>query len=75
MKYVVSYAYDVPHYADFTVEARNEKDALRKAKKALRAGKFTDILGQSDESAHAHRVFVMRRCGEHDQHLDPIPAD
>lgn len=72
MKYIVSYAYDVPHYADFRVNARSRKEALRKAKQALRAGRFGDVVGQPDDTQKGERVFVLRLYEESDDLLQPI---
>ncbi len=74
MRYVISYAYEVTHYADFAVEARNMKEALRTAKAALHAGKFSDVAGQPDDTSAGHRVFVLRRCKECDDDLEPMPV-
>ncbi len=42
-KFVCSYAHDIACFADFVVEARNEKAALRKINKALREGSFENV--------------------------------
>ena len=60
-KFVCSFAQDISCYADFVVEAKNEKAALRQIKKALRAGKFETIeTTPAWENAPLHqRVFVQ----------------
>ena len=66
--YNLSYAYDVPHYADFTIEAKNAKEALAIAKRALEQGKFSSVTGSPCiENQHSDRVFCSGRAeaGEH----------
>ena len=61
-RFTCSYAYDVPHYFDFTVTAKNEKEALRKCQKALEAGKlcdYDDHAGPCYENSNSARVFVV----------------
>ena len=72
MKYVISYAYDVPHYADFLVEARNKTEALRKAKEAFLSGRFEGVRGQPDETTRNDRVFVHRTADKYDGGVDPV---
>lgn len=43
----LSYAYDVPHYADFVVEAETEEQAEAIAKAALEAGRFSAVSGDA----------------------------
>ncbi len=66
-KYVCSYAYDIACFADFVVEATSELAALRKIRKALRAGKFADVdvtpYWENDSSNE--RVFVQGVADEH----------
>ncbi len=71
-RWSVSYAYDIPHYADFTIDAPTEDAALAFAVAALDAGKLRDILGDPDhESDTDHRVFVQ---SETDPEDDSIPT-
>lgn len=60
-KYLCSYAYDVPHYADFTIEAADRKEAEKKIQAALKAGRFQNV--ECEEPAEiapvSHRVFVQ----------------
>lgn len=58
MKFTISYAYDLPHYADFTIEARNEEEALQLAEKALREGRFKTVAGQPNDTVENERVFI-----------------
>lgn len=65
-KFLCSYAHDIACYADFVVEAANERAALRKIRKVLRQGKFANVdttpcweNGSSNE-----RVFVQRAADE-----------
>jgi hypothetical protein len=67
-KFKMSYAFDVPYYFDFTVEAKTSEEAEKKAKKALRAGVFDKSQSQGDadySSSSRDRVFL----NDH----DPIP--
>jgi hypothetical protein len=45
MKYFMSYAYDIPFYADFVVEAESEEAAEAIAEQALKDGKFSNVSG------------------------------
>lgn len=58
-KYLMTYAYDVPHYADFIVEARTRGQALDKAEKQMRAGKFRGVEGTAySGQADNHRIVL-----------------
>ena len=72
MKFVISYAYEVPHYADFVVNARDKNAAFKKAKAALRTGRFSGASCQPDDSMWNERVFVMRKAGELDEDCDAL---
>jgi hypothetical protein len=72
MKFVISYAYDVPHYADFLVDAKDKKDALKKAKEAFFSGKFNGIRGEPDETTRNDRVFVHRAADDYDKGVASI---
>ena len=72
MKYVISYSYNLPHYADFVVEARNQKEALRKAKQSLREGRFKEMGGQPNDTVEDERVFVLKPADEDDESLEHI---
>jgi len=77
-KYCCSYAYDVPHYLDFTVEAKNKKEAERLIKAALAAGDFTkhdDVMEANYENQCNERVFVSDRANEQFDHFLPTLAD
>jgi hypothetical protein len=60
-KFICSYAHDIPCYADFVVEAKSEKAALRKIRKALRQGKFetTETQPYWENGPDNERVFVQ----------------
>jgi len=61
-KYLMSYAYDVAWYADFTVEAGSRKEAEAMAKEALNDGRFSNVVGcEFLENNTNHRVFC---CGK-----------
>lgn len=72
MKFVISYAYDLPHYADFTIEARNEEEALELAKKALREGRFKEVAGQPNDTVENERVFVCESSTVESEYLEPV---
>jgi hypothetical protein len=59
-KFVCSYAHDIACFADFVVEAKSKKAALRKIRKALREGKFekVDATPSWENGATNERVFV-----------------
>lgn len=75
-KFKCSYAYDVPCYFDFTVEAPDEKSAEELATKALQSGTFDPIWGKVDEEAGAvpdsERVFVSTQCEDEDDGDDNV---
>lgn len=60
-KFVCSYAYDIACFADFVVEAENEKAALRQIRKALREGRFETVEAQPcwENGSTNQRVFVQ----------------
>lgn len=60
-KFDCSYAHDISCYADFVVEAKSEKAALRIIKKALREGKFKDVEATPcwENGSANERVFVQ----------------
>lgn len=61
MKFKCSFAYDVPHYLDFTVEANSERAAKRKINAALRDGAFSGMEDKAEanyENQCHERVFV-----------------
>jgi hypothetical protein len=72
MKFKVSYSYELPHYADFIVVARNKQEAMKKANKALRDGRFRDVGGQPNDTVENERVFVCGRARKDDVDLEPV---
>jgi hypothetical protein len=60
-KFDCSYAHDIACFADFVVEAKSEKAALRKIRKALREGKFENVEATPcwENGAANERVFVQ----------------
>ena len=60
-KYTCSYAHDIACYADFVVEAKSERAALRKIRKALKAGKFENVATTPcwENGPANDRVFVQ----------------
>ena len=66
-KFVCSYAYDVPCFADFVVEAKSERAALRLIRKALREGKFANIHAEPcwENGPSNERVFIQGEATEH----------
>lgn len=58
-RFACSYAYDVPHYFDFTVEAKDEKEAEEKINKALDDGVFALVTCDACyNNENNNRVFV-----------------
>jgi hypothetical protein len=72
MKFVISYSYDVPHYADFIVDAKDKNEALEKAKAAFLSGKFDTVCCQPDDSVDNEHVFVHRTANQWDECLPSI---
>lgn len=60
-KFTCSYAYDIACYADFVVEAKTEKAAHRKIRKALRDGRFENVTADPcwENGSDNERVFVQ----------------
>jgi len=67
-KYLLSYTYEIPCYADFTVDATSKKEALAIAKKALKEGRFDNVFPEPDNEAMGRRpsVFVLDPAPEED---------
>ena len=66
-KFICSYAHDIACFADFVVEAKSERAALRKIRKALKAGKFenVDTTPCWENGATNDRVFVQGAATEY----------
>ena len=66
-KFVCSYAHDIACFADFVVEAKNERAARRIIGRVLRDGKFADVDATPcwENGATNHRVFVQGEAAEH----------
>ena len=60
-KFVCSYAYDIACYADFVVEAKTEKAALRQIRQALREGRFEHVRPEPcwENGPTNERVFIQ----------------
>jgi hypothetical protein len=65
-KFICSYAHDIACYADFIVEAKSELAALRKIRKALKAGKFENVETTPcwENGPTNDRVFVQGEATE-----------
>jgi hypothetical protein len=65
-QYVCSYAHDISCFTDFVVEAKNEKAALRKIRKALREGRFENVETTPawENGSTNERVFVQGEATE-----------
>ena len=65
-KFICSFAQDIACYADFVVEARSERAALRKIRRALKAGKFenVDTTPCWENGPTNERVFVQGEATE-----------
>ena len=58
-KFRCSYAVDIPHYFDFTIEAANEDAATKLINDALGADTFDEVnLRACHENEHDPRVFI-----------------
>jgi hypothetical protein len=66
-KFICSYAHDITCYADFVVEARSQRAALRKIRQALKAGKFENVNATPcwENGSTNERVFVQGNATEH----------
>jgi len=68
-KFVMSYAYDIPHYADFIIEAKDADDAMARATAALALGKFDTVEGDvCYDNIWAKRVFLQRPATKRDDY-------
>ena len=69
-KFICSYAHDIACFADFVVEAKSERAALRKIRRALKAGRFDNVDPSPcwDNGPTNERVFVQRKATK----LSPI---
>jgi hypothetical protein len=67
-RFLCSYAYDVPCYADFYVEADNEKAAEKLIQEKLEAGAFSGVVGKPfwENAGENERVFVSSEAAEDD---------
>ncbi len=72
--YLMFYAYDVPHYAQFTIQAGSEDEARAIAQAALDNGKFDDVVGEpSQDGIDGHGVFCMRQADQvAEKHIGPM---
>ena len=66
-KFLCSYAHDIACFADFIVDAKSEKTALRKIRKAVREGKFENVETRPawENGAANERAFVQGIAGKH----------
>jgi hypothetical protein len=66
-KFICSYAYDIACYADFVVEAKNKRAALRKINQALKTGKFENVNATPcwENGSTNERVFVQGPVTDH----------
>jgi len=66
-KFVCSYAHDLSCYADFVVEAKTERAALRKIRRALQAGHFKNVTPtpSREYGVTNERVFVQGVASDH----------
>jgi hypothetical protein len=76
-KYKMSYAYDVPHYADFVLEAATEEEAEALANKRLEAGGFNNVIGVSSGGPEEERVFSAGEAepDNEDQTMDELTGE
>ena len=61
-KYKCSYAYDVPHYQDFIVEAKSIAEAQKIMDAALKVGRFENVTGEACyDNLTNERAFVSEK--------------
>jgi hypothetical protein len=67
-RFLCSYAYDVPCYADFYVEADSEEAAEKLIQEKLEAGAFSGAVGDPcwENAGENERVFVSSEAAEGD---------
>ena len=67
-RFLCSYAYDVPCYADFYVEAVSEEAAEKLIQEKLEAGAFSGVVGSPcwENAGENERVFVSSEAAEDD---------
>ena len=74
-KFVMTLAYDVPHYRDFVVDAASEAEALERAEAALRHGHLADIDGDAHyEDSGNDRVFGHECPSGYIDHLPTLDS-
>ena len=66
-KFLCSFAQDIACFTDFVVDAKSERAALRKIRKALKAGKFenVDTTPCWENGPKNERVFVQGEATEY----------
>jgi len=79
-KFCCSYAYDVPCYADFYVEAENEQAAEQLIQRKLESGAFSGVSGPPfwENAGGNERVFVSGEVSHEDNpvvSLDELLAE
>lgn len=77
-RWLCSYAYDVPCYRDFVVEAETEEEARQKIEKALADGVFTDVMVKEcldNWISESERVFVSNQLGPDEDAYDDMLVD
>jgi hypothetical protein len=67
-KFLCSYAYDIPCYADFYVEAENEEAAEKLIQEKLEAGAFSGVVGNRcwENAGENERVFASSEAAADD---------
>ena len=67
-RFLCSYAYDVPCYADFYVEAASEEAAEKLIQEKLEAGAFSGVVGNPcwENAGENERVFLSGEAAEDD---------
>ena len=79
-KFLCSYAYDVPCYADFYVEADTEEAAAQLIQEKFEAGAFSGVVGKPcwENAGENERVFVSGEAAKDDDpgvSLDELLAE
>jgi len=76
-EFVITYAYDVPHYAKFVVNAANEEEALAKANKAKEDGLLNELNGNAnyDLPVSDERIVDLVTVAEEGHGLKSIDVD
>lgn len=74
-KFKCTFTYDVPHYAEFVIEAKDAKEAEFKIKRAFQKGKFNDVEAEPDyDCTTGSKVYLVEAAPRPEGQTDDGPA-